>query len=405
MIILHTADWHLGKRLDTHSRLAEQRLVMEEIVQVADSTRAQVILIAGDLFDQYHPGNDADELYYRTLSQLSDQGRRAVVVIAGNHDSPDHILAPEALARSLGIITIGLPNQTIQPFTHESGLALTRSAPGFIELSLPDEPPLRIITTPYANAIRLKTALDPDDPGAAMTSILTQHWKELGDTYCDSQGCNLFMGHFYFAIDPAHPDPEPDDEKPILYSGGVPALPVHAIPPQIQYAALGHLHRPHQVSAKGDLPVVYSGSPLSYSFSEAHQQKKVVIIRLEPGEKALLEYYPLQSGFPLLRHTNRDIDAAVQYLQEHQEAFIELTMICPEFLSSEWKSRLEQAHPRVMIIPEIEQLPGNQTPDGHTIQLDHIDDVFKAYFQYKLGAEPDEALMDLFHELLNEDAS
>ncbi len=405
MIILHTADWHLGKRLDIHSRLPEQQLVMEEIIQIAANTKAQVILIAGDLFDQYHPGNDADELYYRTLSQLSDQGKRAVIVIAGNHDSPDHILAPEALARSLGIITIGLPHQTIQPFIHESGLALTRSSPGFIELSLPGEPPLRIITTPYANAIRLKTALDPEDPDQALTQLLAEHWRKLADTYCDSKGCNLFMGHFYFAVDPTHPDPEPDDEKPILYSGGIPALPVQAIPQQIQYAALGHLHRPHRVSGPAEPPVIYSGSPLSYSFSEAHQQKKVVLVDVDPGKKAQIEYHALQSGYPLLRHISRDIEEAVQYLQEHLEAYVELTMICPEFLSSEWKSRLEQAHPRVMIIPEMEQLADAQSQATPALQLDHIDDVFKAYFQHKLGTVPDEALMDLFHELLNEDVA
>ncbi len=404
MIILHTADWHLGKRLDTHSRLPEQQLVLEEIIQVADDIQAQVILIAGDIFDQYHPGNDADELYYRTLSKLSNQGQRAVIVIAGNHDSPDHILAPETLARSLGIITIGQPYQTVTPFTHENGLSVTRSAPGLIELSLPGEPPLRIITTPYANAIRLKTALDPDDPEAAMTTILSQHWKELADTWCDEKGCNLFMGHFYFAVDPAHPDPEPDDEKPILYSGGIPALPVHAIPPQIQYAALGHLHRPHQVSGPDQVPVVYSGSPLSYSFSEAHQQKKVVVIDLNPGKKARIDYHELHSGYPLLRHKSRDIEEAVQYLQEHQEAYVELTMVCPEFLSSEWKARLEQAHPRVMIIPEMELLADEQTQANPALQLDRMDDVFSAYFQHKMGTVPDEALMDLFHELLNEEA-
>jgi exonuclease SbcD len=64
---------------------------------------------------------------------------------------------------------------------------------------------------------------------------------------------------------------EPDGEKPlrignadIVYTG---------IPHQIQYTALGHLHRFQNVG--GHLsPVVYSSSPLSYSFSEAGQERK-----------------------------------------------------------------------------------------------------------------------------------
>ncbi|WP_199897967.1 metallophosphoesterase, partial [Flavobacterium sp. B17] len=50
MKILHTADWHLGKRLDRFSRLEEQILVMDELVQIADEQKADLILHAGDLF-------------------------------------------------------------------------------------------------------------------------------------------------------------------------------------------------------------------------------------------------------------------------------------------------------------------------------------------------------------------
>lgn len=400
MILLHTADWHLGKRLESHSRLPEQQEVMQEIIQIADDCGAHAILITGDIFDQFHPGNEADELYYRTLSKLSNQGRRAVIVIAGNHDSPDHLLAPEGLSRELGIITLGYPYQVATPFTHEHGLILTRSAPGFVEVCLPDCPPLRIIATPYANAIRLKTRLDPDQPEQALTDLLSTHWQSLAETYFDDQGCNLFMGHLYFAQDPYHPEPEPDDEKPILYTGGIPALPTHALPPSTQYAALGHLHRPHQVKGDGP-PVVYSGSPISYSFSEAHQDKKVVIVELLPNQPANWQFHPLHSGYPLLRHTSRDIDEAVHYLSDHQHAFVELTMICQEYLSSEWKMRLEQAHPRVSIIPEILDVAVTDTDGRPTLHLDNMDDVFQAYFQYKTGATPDEALLDLFHELLN----
>ena len=55
MKILHTADWHLGKRLDRFSRLEEQVLVMNEIVQIADEQNVDMVLIAGDLFDNFNP--------------------------------------------------------------------------------------------------------------------------------------------------------------------------------------------------------------------------------------------------------------------------------------------------------------------------------------------------------------
>jgi exonuclease SbcD len=62
MKILHTADWHLGKRLDRFSRLEEQILVMNEITKIADEENTDLVLVAGDLFDNFNPGVDAVEL-------------------------------------------------------------------------------------------------------------------------------------------------------------------------------------------------------------------------------------------------------------------------------------------------------------------------------------------------------
>jgi DNA repair protein SbcD/Mre11 len=49
MKILHTADWHLGKRLDPFSRLPEQAEVLDEICQIAEAEAVDAVLIAGDL--------------------------------------------------------------------------------------------------------------------------------------------------------------------------------------------------------------------------------------------------------------------------------------------------------------------------------------------------------------------
>jgi exonuclease SbcD len=51
--ILHTADWHLGKRLQEFSRLEEQKLVLEEIRTIADRENVDLILLAGDIFDTF----------------------------------------------------------------------------------------------------------------------------------------------------------------------------------------------------------------------------------------------------------------------------------------------------------------------------------------------------------------
>ena len=109
MKILHTADWHIGKRLDRFSRIEEQRAVLAEISAIAAREKVDLCLVAGDLYDTVNPGSEAEELLYRGLTDLSGGGARPVIAIAGNHDSPDRINAPDVLAREQGIILIGYP--------------------------------------------------------------------------------------------------------------------------------------------------------------------------------------------------------------------------------------------------------------------------------------------------------
>src|SRR5690554_5841561 len=178
MRILHTADWHLGKRLDDFPRLEEQREVMEEICEIAEQEAADVVLVAGDLFDTFNPPTEAVDLLYRTLKRLSAEGRRPVIAIAGNHDSPDRIEAADPLARECGILFAGYPHTEIPPYLLESGLRILKSEKGFLELLLPGSSfPLRILFTPYANEYRLKTFLSLEESEKELRSILQERWQ------------------------------------------------------------------------------------------------------------------------------------------------------------------------------------------------------------------------------------
>ena len=312
MKLLHTADWHLGKRLDHISRLDEQKAVMEEICEIAEEEKVDAVLIAGDLYDQINPSIEATELLYKTLKRLAANGNRAVIGIAGNHDSPDRIEAPEPLARECGILLTGYPHSQLKTFELESGLKVLRSAPGFIELQLPHcPPPLRLILTPYANEVRLRTWLGFDNPEVGLREVLQSSWQSIADDFCDEKGVNVLMAHLFMIEKGGLRPEEPEDEKPILTIGGAQEVYTENLPSGIQYAALGHLHR-HQIVGDSPCPVVYSSSPLAYSMSEAGQQKYVVVVELEPAQKSRIRKIPLTSGKPLARKTFEGIDAAVE---------------------------------------------------------------------------------------------
>lgn len=86
MKILHTADWHLGKKLDRFPRIEEQVLVLEEIINIAEKEAVDLVIIAGDLFDNFNPSVEASDLFYKTLKKLANEGKRPVIAISGNHD-------------------------------------------------------------------------------------------------------------------------------------------------------------------------------------------------------------------------------------------------------------------------------------------------------------------------------
>ncbi len=198
MKILHTADWHLGKKLNDFSRLEEQEEVLNEICSIADDNDVNVVVIAGDLFDTFNPSAEAQNLFYKTLHRLSKSGNRLVLTIAGNHDMPERIEAPHPLAELNGIVLCGFPNTKIKPFKTESGIELIQSEEGFLEFKIPGiEFPLRILFTPYANELRLKTYLGATDKETALRDVLSNQWQELADKYCDNKGVNLLTAHLY----------------------------------------------------------------------------------------------------------------------------------------------------------------------------------------------------------------
>lgn len=400
MKILHTADWHLGKRLEKFPRLPEQVLVMQEIVKIADEEKVDAVIIAGDLFDNFNPATEAVDLFYKTLKRLSNNGKRAVIAIAGNHDSPERIEAPDPLARECGIIFAGFPHSHITECELDSGICISRSEPGFIELKLPAyEYPLRLLLTPYANEYRLKSFLGLDNTELALREVLAKHWQLLADKYCDEKGVNILATHLYLMKKGEEPPEEPEDEKPILHVGGAQAIYSENIPPQIQYVALGHLHRFQQID-KLPCPIVYSSSPLAYSFSEANQEKYVVVLNALPNTAVTYQKVALKEGKKLLRKKFYGIEEAVLWLRENQDILVELTLVTDDYLKADERKQLFQAHDGIVtLIPEVKAIT-IENQQTNSIDLNqNMEELFMQYFKSRHGQNPNQELLDLFKEV------
>lgn len=400
MKILHTADWHLGKKLDRFSRLEEQVLVLNEIVEIADEQNVDLILVAGDLFDNFNPSVEATELFYKTLKRLSLNGKRPVIAISGNHDSPNLIDAPDPLARECGIILIGHPKAKITPFELEH-FKISNAAAGFIELQLKSlNFPVRILHTPYANEIRLKEYFG-ENKEEELNKVLAENWSNIANEFCNDNGVNLLMAHLYMN---KKGDPildEPEGEKPIKI-GNATLIYSDIIPSQIQYTALGHLHGFRNIGT-AEKPVVYSSSPLCYSFSEAGQTKYVSIIEAEPNKEVSFEKFPLKNGKKLVRKTFDSVEKTIEWLNENPYSLVELTLESETFLKAEERKMIYQSHNGIVhLIPKVKNQEFNENKLQEINLNQHIQLLFNDYFKSKNGGqEANEELIDLFNEILN----
>lgn len=400
MKILHTADWHLGKKLDRFSRLEEQIEVLEEIIGVADEKAVDLVLIAGDLFDNFNPSVEAIELFYKTLKRLTSHGKRPVIAISGNHDSPYLIDSPNSLARECGIILIGHPNTKVQPMNLEH-FKITASAEGFFELQLKNQNfPVRIVHTPYASEMRLKEYFG-ENKEAELNRVLAENWAKNADDFCDEKGVNLLMAHLYMNKKGAPSLEEPEGEKP-LKMGNADLIFSESIPTQIQYTALGHLHAFNNIGT-AEKPVVYSSSPLCYSFSEAGQTKYVSMIEAEPNQPVSFQKIQLTKGKKLFRKTFDSVDQTVTWLSAHPGSLVEITLESETFLKAEERKQIYNAHYGIVhLIPKVKNQEFTENNLREINLGQEILPLFQDYFKSKnSGQEANEDLIKLFQEISN----
>ncbi len=402
MKILHTSDWHLGKSLGSISRHPEQVEVLNEICEIADEEQVNAVIVAGDLFDTFNPPVESTELFYRTLKRLANDGKRVVIAIAGNHDSPERVESPDPLARECGIIFLGYPHTKTPTFSLPSGLQVTRSDEGFVEVVVPGQTQaLRLITTPYANEKRLRSYLGIENPEEQLRNILQTRWNSTGEKYCDENGVNILTAHLYLASRLGEKFEEPEDEKPILDVGGAQAVFLENLPDGIQYVALGHLHRRIKMQNR-NVPVIYSGSPLSYSMSEADQEKAVTIVEVTPGKEAATKEIPLHSGRRVHRKSFDSVTEAIAWLQGNPNTLVELTIISDTYLTADQRKSLTSAHDGIVdVIPQVKNAEEGAgaviTPANLS---ESVEDLFKEFFKHEKNQEPNGEMINLLREIM-----
>ena len=414
MRILHTADWHLGKTLEGRDRQNEQEKFVEEICGICREENIQLVLITGDVFQSPNPSAAAEELFYHALEQLADNGRRAVVAIAGNHDNPERLCAASPLAQRLGITLAGLPTDShaAWEFSGAGGDGRVRrisGGPAWLELAVPGcDHCAVIIALPYPSEGRLRrllaTTLEDRDLRQGYGRAVADLLGDLAAQHFRPGTVNLIASHLFVAG-----GQEVDRElEANIQVGGAYAVPPEAFPASAQYVALGHLHRPQQIASPAASPCIrYAGSPLAYSFAEIGHTKSVVVADILPGKPAAVREIPLAAPNPLVRWQAKAGLAEVwSWIDSGRDAnaWIDLEIFTPELLTAEDIRRLREARPRLVNIRPVVVTSGNALPKTAARLADlKLDELFiRFYSQVHGGLSPDPELVRLFLELTGE---
>ena len=253
MKLLHLSDLHLGKRVNEFSMIDDQRHVLDQILRVIDAERPDAVLIAGDVYDKPVPTAEAVALLDWFLVELS--GRQLqVFVISGNHDSAERMAFGGRLMEQSGVHLAPVYDGTVARWTltDEHGLVHLYLLPFVKPVHVRRCFPEREIET-YTDAVA--AAVEAMDVDPAARNVLVTHQFVTGAARCESEEVSVGGA---------------DNVDASVFDG-------------FDYVALGHLHGPQTV---GRETVRYCGTPLKYSFSEAHHKKSVTVVEL--GEKGIV---------------------------------------------------------------------------------------------------------------------
>ena len=305
MTIIHTSDWHLGRRLYGRRRYAEFSAFLDWLSGEIERQEADALLVAGDVFDSASPGNRDQELYYRFLFRVAESACRHVVIIAGNHDSASFLEAPKDLLKALNIHVVASACSAIEDEV----------------LTLQDEcgePELLVCAVPYLrerDVRQVEAGESLDDKERKYCEGIQRHYEVVtafAEKRRETLGRDIpivVMGHLFAAGGKTLAD----DGVRELYVGSLAHVSGAIFPDSLDYVALGHLHVPQTVRNSERLR--YSGSPLPVGFGEAGQEKSVCVVSLGPeGTVVSALPIPVFQELERIRGDWESIDARIRAL-------------------------------------------------------------------------------------------
>ena len=309
--------------------------MLARITHAVDEHAVDLLLVAGDIYDRALPPEWAVAALEGFLSDMARRGVQ-VVMTAGNHDSAQRLGFGRALMTSAGIHFRTALEDSWAPVVFSSA-----SSGGAQEQLLVYGIPY-IEPQLYARALGLERANHTAVMAEVLARITADAQRRRQELPSDASQQIIVMAHVFAAHGVAsaserHIGASVDAGDEALHHedtlGGLSVVPLELFS-GVDYAALGHLHGRQQLTHS----VRYSGSPLRYSFSEAHQAKGAWLGDSRSADQ--ITGLDWQIGRPLARLSGtleEVLEAGT--VERHRDSYVQVKLTDPV--------RPERAFPRV----------------------------------------------------------
>ncbi|MGL6130228.1 MAG: metallophosphoesterase family protein [Fusobacteriaceae bacterium] len=384
MKILHTSDWHLGKKLEGQSRISEQKLFIQDLLEIVIRENVDLILLAGDVYDTYNPSASAEKLFFNSIKQLSLDGKVGIVVIPGNHDNPARLNAVAHLAKDCGVIIYENAFEKINVGQY-GPLNIYKSVEGGIFIEK-DSKKLYLYSLPFPSEASLNETFENVKFNVRIKEIL-----ENGMALNDENIPSALMTHLYVAG-------AMGEGEVALELGGSKAIAVADLP-TANYIALGHVHKPMHFTEKN---ARYCGSPIEYRVTENKFSKKVFVVDIGASETTVKEI-SIKNYKPIQEYRVNGAEEAIKISKEllSKDEWIYLYITLEEPLTNSEIRSIKNNKNILEIIPIV-----NIVEKENEVTIYNELDLESAFIQFfkeeSDGLAPNSNLTKLFLELLEE---
>jgi len=397
MKIYISSDWHLGKKLHQQDLQEDMQLFLNWLLGELEKNAVDYLLVAGDIFDQVHPPNDAVQQYYNFLVALQKFGCKAIIT-AGNHDSPSFVDVPKELLKSLHVTVVGsfpgldqidqlfIPLQNREgetvaavaaiPFLHDRYVRTVGEGEGAKEIDEKIKEGIAKVFSTIGNEMRTR-----------YTDIPT-----IGMAHLHAQGA------------------QPNEEEREIQIGNLNGIEANTLL-QFDYLALGHIHTGQTVIPNR---IQYAGSPVSLGFSENQYPHKIIELTIAEGK--ITETFipvPKQRSLYQLKGTLAEVTEKIRDLQCKYSltALLDIAIEEPVFNPSVkdqldvWKETLHKEKNIRVLNTRMKFQDKNEAYLLATSAVEQVkeldpENVFQSLLKDKIDVDQQPALLELFREIL-----